>query len=424
MSTIEINFDGLIGPTHNYAGLSFGNVASASNAGTCSRPRDAALQGLRKMKLLMELGLPQGFFPPPRRPAVDTLRQLGFRGNDREVLQAASDEDRQLFHAACSASAMWAANAATIIAAPDASDRRVHLITANLASMLHRSFEPPATYTMLRTIFADPRHFAVHPPLPPSQHFADEGAANHMRFAQHHGDHGINVFVHGSARGGRFPERQSVRAGQAIARMTGIHAVDCLQSRAAIEAGAFHNDVVAVANEHVLFAHSAAFEDRAGLFAAIAQHVPSFQPVEIDAISLDEAVGSYLFNSQLVTLPGRSMALILPAEARENDRVWQAVQRVLEQDNPIQQAIIADVRESMRNGGGPACLRLRVPLSTEAAKCLDPRFVLDDRRWEALSALVERAWPERIEPGDLIDPALWEAVGLAYDALDALLLAV
>ena len=24
----EVNFDGLVGPTHNYAGLSYGNVAS------------------------------------------------------------------------------------------------------------------------------------------------------------------------------------------------------------------------------------------------------------------------------------------------------------------------------------------------------------------------------------------------------------
>ncbi len=44
----EINFDGIVGPSHNYAGLSLGNLASARNAGAVSRPRDAALQGLAK----------------------------------------------------------------------------------------------------------------------------------------------------------------------------------------------------------------------------------------------------------------------------------------------------------------------------------------------------------------------------------------
>ena len=421
MSTIEINFDGLIGPMHNYAGLSAGNVASASNAGALSRPRAAALQGLAKMKRLMDLGLTQGFIPPPRRPALAVLRGLGFTGDDKTVLARAAAEDPVLFNNACSASAMWAANAATVIASPDSGDGRVHLITANLSTMLHRSFEAPDTFAMLRTIFRDERYFAVHPALPGMQHFSDEGAANHMRLTAGHGAPGLNIFVHGAARGSRYPERQARRGGEAVSRIAGIEGFHTLQSQAAIEAGAFHNDVVAVANENVLLAHAAAFEDRDGLFAAAARAVPDFVPVEVDSITLDDAITSYLFNSQLVTLPDGGMALILPGEAPDTAGVWKAIEAIVAGNNPIGRAIVVDVRESMRNGGGPACLRLRVPVGTAARAGIDPRFLLDERRWTALCELVERHWPETIDARNLANPALWQSALAAHDALDALL---
>ncbi|TAK06813.1 MAG: N-succinylarginine dihydrolase [Rhizorhabdus sp.] len=421
MTTIEINFDGLIGPIHNYAGLSPGNIASASNAGAISQPRAAALQGLAKMKRLIDRGLVQGFIPPPRRPAIAALRAAGFSGGDRDVLAAAAQDDPVLFNNACSASAMWAANAATVIAAADSGDGRVHLVTANLATMLHRSFEAPDSFAMLRTIFRDERCFAVHPALPGTQHFSDEGAANHMRLAPSHGARGLNIFVHGTARGSRFPERQARRAGEAVARLAGAQGLHMLQSQAAIEAGAFHNDVVAVANEHVLLAHAHAFADREALIGAALRAVPGFVAIEIDSIGLDEAISSYLFNSQLITLPEGGMALVLPGEAQAAPRVWAAVEAILEADNPINEAIVVDVRESMRNGGGPACLRLRVPVNAAARAAIDPRFLLDARRWDALCGLVERHWPERIDAADLADPALWDAVGAAHDALDILL---
>jgi len=423
MATIEITFDGLIGPMHNYAGLSPGNMASASNAGAISRPRDAALQGLAKMKRLMDRGLVQGLFPPPRRPGIAALRTLGFAGDDKAVLARAAEEDPVLFNNICSASAMWAANSATVIAGADSGDGRVHLVTANLATMFHRSFEAPETFFMLRSIFRGERHFAVHPALPPTQYFSDEGAANHMRLTGAHGTAGINIFVHGEARGSRFPERQARRAGEAVARLTGIgtSALHVLQAQAAIEAGAFHNDVVAVANEQVLLAHAAAFADRDGLIAALDAAIPGFVAVEIDTISLGEAVASYLFNSQLVTLPEGGMALVLPAEAQAAPRVWAAVQDIIAGDNPVNEAIVVDVRESMRNGGGPACLRLRVPVNEAARAAIDPRFLLDERRWEALCALVAAHWPETIDARDLADPELWAAALAAHDALERLL---
>ncbi|MEM8826981.1 MAG: N-succinylarginine dihydrolase, partial [Pseudomonadota bacterium] len=273
MITYEMNFDGLIGPTHNYAGLSLGNLASASNAGATSRPRAAALQGLRKMRLMLDLGLKQGFFLPHERPNADWLRALGFDGTDADICAAAHGEDPALFRNALSASAMWTANAATLSPAADTADGRVHLTPANLSAMTHRTLEWRETQRQLSLMFADRRYFAVHDPVP--SHFGDEGAANFMRLAPEHGDAGVEIFVYGEDRGGRFPARQARRASEAVARKHGVAgAIFTAQSTAAIEAGAFHNDVVAVANETVLFAHEQAFDDRDWLFGELERRVP------------------------------------------------------------------------------------------------------------------------------------------------------
>lgn len=413
---IEINFDGLVGPTHNYAGLSVGNVASQTNFGETAYPRAAALQGLEKMRVLMGLGLTQGFLPPPLRPAAGALRAFGFGGTDDEVLATAAGEDLALFRAACSASTMWRANAATVLAAPDTADGRTHLVTANLAGMLHRSFEGPETFELLRRVFRDPARFQVHGPLPSARHFGDEGAANHMRLAASHGARGVNVFAHGELRGGAFPERQSRRASEAVARLAGLRdPVYALQNATAVQAGAFHNDVVAVANEGVLLAHPEAFEDRGALFDAL----PGVTIIETEGVSLAEAISSYLFNSQLVTLPDGAMALILPAEAQANAAVWREVEAILAAENPIARAVVVDVRESMRNGGGPACLRLRVPVDAAALAGIDPRFILTPARCDRLAKVVETHWPEAIAPADLTDPALWKAARGAHAALEA-----
>ena len=427
MTTVEINFDGLIGPTHNYAGLSLGNVASAANAGEVSAPRQASLQGLAKMKRLMDLGIPQGVLPPQERPHVPVLRALGFDGSDSAVCAAAWAADPALFRNAFAASAMWTANAATVSPKPDTADGRIHLTVANLASMAHRSLEAPETEQWLRLAFSDEAHFCVHPPLRFGVHFGDEGAANHMRLAPAHGAPGVEVFVYGEDRGGRFPARQRRRASEAVARLHGLDPKRTLfvaQSDAAIQAGAFHNDVVAVANEHVLFAHEHAFEDKGAFYAALEEALPGVVIIEVPAneVGLEDAIRTYLFNSQLISLPpeGRepgSMALVMPQECRENQRVWSYVEKLLAADNPIREAIVIDVRESMRNGGGPACLRLRVQADAAAFAAIDRRFLLDEALWERLCRVVERHWPERITASDIGNPALWDEVRAARRAL-------
>jgi succinylarginine dihydrolase len=414
----EINFDGLIGPSHNYSALSLGNLASAGNAGSVSRPRAAALQGLAKTRAAMALGLTQGFFVPLDRPATGWLRALGFDGTDDAVCAAAERVDPLLFAQAMSASSMWTANAATVSPTPDTRDGRCHLSVANLSRMPHRSHEAPATEVQLRLAFAHPA-FAVHAAVPT---FGDEGAANHMRMAMGHAAPGVEIFVYGID-GGPFPARQDRRASEAVARRHGLDPARTLfveQSPAAIAAGAFHNDVVAVANESVLFAHEHAFADRASLAADLDRLFPGATIVEVPAVavSLADAIESYLFNSQLVTLADGGMALILPAEARANARVAAYLDTLVAGNGPIRRVEFVEVRESMRNGGGPACLRLRVVADPAT---VDPRFMLDAAKAEAIERIVEDHWPEAIAPADLTDPALWRHCRAARVALLAAL---
>ena len=408
MNLIEINFDGIVGPSHNYAGLSAGNLASAKNAGAVSHPRSAALQGIEKMRSNLRLGLTQGLFLPHARPNRGWLDAMGHADQAPELhIQAI----------AMSASAMWTANAATVSPAPDTRDGRCHLTPANLLTMPHRAHEWPGTLAQLRLAFAHDA-FRIHDPVPVP--YGDEGAANHMRFCPHHGAPGIEVFVYGT-HGGRFPARQHIEASKAVARLHGVDALFVEQSEEAIAAGAFHNDVVAVANERILFAHEQAFADKDAFYAALTRSLPEVEIVEVpaDALSLADAIQSYLFNAQLVTLPNDTgMALILPIEARTNANVWNWLEAYIAGNGPIRQLIPVDVRESMANGGGPACLRLRVVADPAT---VDPRFLIDEHRLDLLSAIVARHWPEAISPDELANSALIDAViaarAAAADAL-------
>ena len=405
-SVVEINFDGIVGPSHNYAGLSLGNLAATAHSGDVSYPRAAALQGLAKMRHNLALGLAQGFFVPLPRPNPAFLERLG----------ASTRTDRALTAAAWSASSMWTANAATVSPAQDTADGRCHLTPANLVTMPHRAQEWPDTARQLALAFSDSAHFVVHDPVPPS--FGDEGAANHMRFCETHRGAGVEVFVYGRG-GGRFPARQNEQASRAVARIHGLdpaRTVFVEQNPSAIAAGAFHNDVVAVANERVLFTHAEAFADQEGAIAAIRAVFPALEVVEVptSAVSLEEAIRTYLFNAQLVTLPGRSMALIVPSECSESSAVRAWLDAMLARNGPIRRVLPVDVRQSMSNGGGPACLRLRVVADPAS---IDPRFLLDDRKAELIETVVSTNWPEQIDPADIGSEALAASVIGARSAL-------
>jgi len=432
ISALEANADGLIGPTHSYAGLSPGNLASSLNKGEASNPRAAVLQGLDKMKRLADLGLPQYVLPPHERPNIPFLRSLGFTGPDARVLEQAWKDAPSFAAAACSASPMWAANAATVTPSADSDDGRVHFTPANLVTNLHRSLEHEQTKRSLDALFPDPDRFAVHNALPSVAHLADEGAANHVRLCADHGEPGVNLLVWGREAfepwADAFPARQTREASQAVASRHGASGVVLArQSRAAIAGGTFHNDVVCVGALETLFFHDLAFEDTAGTKAAIRaaagdRFEPAFVEVSSTDLPLADAISSYLFNSMLVRIPGENrLTLICPTETRDNARSHAVAERLAASNGPIGRVEYVDVRQSMRNGGGPACLRLRVVLTEAEQAATNPDMRLTDDLHARLSAWGARHYRDRLTPADLAGPDLLEESRVVLDELTGLL---
>ncbi|MFC4158031.1 N-succinylarginine dihydrolase [Chitinimonas lacunae] len=437
MIAYEANFDGLVGPTHNYAGLSYGNVASTSNERLVSNPKLAARQGLAKMKALHDLGFKQGVLAPHERPDVAALRRVGFSGSDAEVLRQAGEQAPALLAACSSASAMWTANAATVSPSADTADRRVHFTAANLNNKFHRSIEHPTTSRILAAMFADERHFAHHQALPAQMHFGDEGAANHTRFCRDYGEAGVEFFVFGQAafdprypRPTRFPARQTLEASQAVARLHGLDpagVVFAQQAPETIDQGVFHNDVIAVGNREVLFHHQRAFLDQERVLAELGDKLARlggrFQAIEVPEaeVTVEEAVRSYLFNSQLLSRADGRMIIVVPEECKANERVWRYLQRLSQSGGPIDQVLVFDLKQSMQNGGGPACLRLRVALNDAELAAVNPRVLMSDELFATLNDWVDRHYRDRLSAADLADPLLVEECRVALDELTRIL---
>lgn len=428
----EANFDGLVGLTHHYAGLSFGNEASTQHKHQVSNPKLAARQGLAKMKALADAGYPQGVIPPQERPNIALLRQIGFDGTDAQVLERAAKQAPQLLSAASSASSMWVANAATVAPSADTLDGKVHLTVANLNNKFHRASEAPTTERLLRAIFREQQHFSVHGALPQVALMGDEGAANHNRLTTEYGAAGIQLFVYGREEAHperapqRYPARQTLEASLAVARLNQVRpeqAIFVQQNPAVIDQGVFHNDVIAVTNQHVLFCHQQAFLGQNELYARLRDRVPSFMAIEVptDRVSVDDAVNTYLFNSQLLSRDDGGMTLVLPEESRQHPGVWQYLNQLCEADNPIQDLQVFSLQESMANGGGPACLRLRVVLNDDELAAVNPAVMMNDRLFTTLNAWVDRWYRDRLTAADLADPQLLREGRDALDELTQLL---
>ena len=441
-TAFEVNFDGLVGPTHCYAGLSYGNVASMGNRKSLSNPREAALQGLTKAKALHDLGFKQGILAPQERPSIRALKRLGFYGkNDAEVLANAHKAAPELLAAASSASSMWTANAATVSPSADSADSRVHFTAANLNQKLHRAIEHGTTTRLLKAMFPDKGKFVHHQALPLADTLGDEGAANHTRFCKEYGATGVQLFIYGrealaeSATAKKpkvFPARHTREASEAVARLHRLKPAATVyghQDPRCVDAGAFHNDVVSVGNQNVFFYHEHAFLNSDALMKSLNEHVRSvcetdFVPVKVnDAdVPLLDAVKSYLFNSQLITVKPGHMMLILPQECKETPSVERYLAKLFgEGRTPIKEAKYFDLRQSMRNGGGPACLRLRVVLTESELKAANPHAMLNEKNFSLLKAWVGKHYRDRLMPDDLADPQLLVESRTALDELTQIL---
>ena len=435
MKSVEVNFDGLVGPTHNYAGLSEGNVASLSNANNSSNPKSAALQGLKKMKALHDMGLTQGVFAPQERPDIYTLKRLGFQGSDAQILNAAYKTSPTLLASCCSASTMWTANAATVSPSADTHNQKVHFTAANLANKFHRSLEPETTSNILKAIFNNDDYFQHHQHLNDNEHFGDEGAANHTRLCENYGEKGLEIFTYGRVAFNRstptptkYPARQTLEASQAIARLHGVsdeNAVFVQQNPDVIDQGVFHNDVIAVGNQNVLLYHEQAYLNTDSFKAEVSQKFSGknlhFIEVSTEQVSIEDAVNTYLFNTQIITLADNSMAIIAPMHCRENIQVFDYLQSLIAASNPINHLEFFDVNESMKNGGGPACLRLRVALTDQELAAVNPNCLLTDSLYLQLVAWVNNHYRDKLTLKDLSDPQLLIESRTALDELTQLL---
>lgn len=443
MNAYEVNFDGLVGLTHNYSGLSFGNLASSSNKALIASPKQAALQGLQKMKALSDMGMKQAVLPPHERPYVKELRRLGFEGKtDQDVVSRAIKDAPRVFMSLCSASNMWVANAATVSPYTDTSDGKTHFTPANLSTMYHRSVEHEITGRILKTIFSAD-DYMHHPALPAGVHFSDEGAANHTRFCSQYGDVGTELFVYGSSafgslndgvkyaksRPSKFPSRQTLEASEAIARSHGLNSdktIFAQQNPEAIDAGVFHNDVIAVGDRNLLFYHEQAFlktqELKDQIRRSFSDDEFNFIEVPKSEISVKEAVKSYMFNTQLLQVPGRKGAtLIAPVECTEVENVHWYLESLKGVNSAISDIQYFDLRQSMRNGGGPACLRLRVVMSEQQIEQTQARIFLDDALYNDLVGWVNKHYRDQFSSDDLRDSALLSESRTALDELTRLL---
>lgn len=443
MKTLEANFDGLVGPTHNYAGLSEGNVASLNNAKDVSNPKSAAKQGLAKMKALHDLGMVQGVLAPQERPDVYTLRRLGFTGSDSEVITKAFKQAPAILSAAFSASSMWTANAATVSPSADTQDKKVHFTPANLTNKFHRSIEPQTTGNILKAVFNNETHFAHHQHLHDNEHFGDEGAANHTRLCDEYGNAGVEVFTFGRYAFNRnmpapkkFAARQTIEASQAVARLHQLddtNTVYVQQNPEVIDAGVFHNDVIAVGNQNVLFYHQKAFlntsqfadelQTKFGNQLGNSNGKKPLHLIEVpDAeVSVQDAVNTYLFNTQIITLANGEMAIIAPEHCRENVRVKTYLDKLITTGTPITDVKYFDVNESMKNGGGPACLRLRVALNEAEQAAVNQDCIMSDALFNRLNTWVDAHYRDSIAPDDLQDPQLLVESRTALDELTKIL---
>lgn len=435
MKTFEVNFDGLVGPTHNHAGLSFGNRASSNHGGQTSSPKQAALQGLEKMISVSRQGLKQAVLPPHDRPHVPSLRKLGFAGKtDFDIIARAAKQAPKILASVSSSSAMWVANAATVSPFPDTLDGKTHFTPANLNSMFHRSIEVDTTSSILKSVFRGDE-YQHHSALPAGQTYSDEGAANHSRLCSSYGGQGIELFVYGvcqtdtESRPKKFPARQTRQASEAVARSHGLRAEKTIfaqQHPEAIDAGVFHNDVIAVANKNLLFCHQFAFVEpqllRRELDSAFGDNEITYIEVPSNRVSLEDAVASYLFNSQLLSLPDQSSCnLIVPIECAENNAVKSYLDE-LESDHPaISTVQYLDLRESMNNGGGPACLRLRVVMTQKQIEETKARVFIDEALYKDLRQWIERHYRESLHINDLLDPNLLLESRMALNELSQLL---
>jgi succinylarginine dihydrolase len=113
--------------------------------------------------------------------------------------------------------------------------------------------------------------------------------------------------------------------------------------------------------------------------------------------------------------------LVAPVECSDHAVVSDYLARLTDGRGPIKDVATFDLKQSMRNGGGPACLRLRVDLAPDERAAVRANVFLDDALAAALEGWIVTHYRDRLAPEDLSDPALLDESRRALDELTQLL---
>ena len=424
MKLIEVQVDRLVGPTHHFGGLGVGNLASQESSGETSNPAAAALQGLDKMRRVAQLGVPQLVLPPQPSPDLSLLTSHGFGDDEATALRRAADEAPEILSAATTCSAMWTANAATVTPGPDGALPSTQVSIANLSASLHRSIESEQTSADLRAALGDT--CAINDAFGGGAPMRDEGAANHMRLSTFEDKPSVNVLVYGDQ--DPLPEmfwpRQTLAASKSIARRHRLFRDNTFflkQHPLAIDAGAFHNDVVAMSHGDILIHHEFAFDDDGQAIAKVKQRFLELERTELrhivvnsQQLSLEDSVSTYLFNSQIVSPPESARPVIIcPRQVRENKAARNLI-RDWCQRGIFREACYVSLDESMSGGGGPACLRLRVPLPQDSIDQLPATYRWTHDLDQDLRNAIDATYPTKLHLRDLHSPDVLEQIHQAH----------
>ena len=426
----EYNLDSMIGPTHHFGGLSKGNLASMAHQFQMSSPKKAALEGLEKMRLAHEIGQNQLWFPPQRRPIFDAM--INGAGSDIDKVRWAFDNNPELLSQLFSSSAMWMANNATVSGSADSSDGLVHVIPANLSTLAHRRVEVAQNLILLNYAFFT-KQFKVHPPL--SHRFRDEGAANHMQFSTDGHSKSLHLFVYNRSKSGDedkylpFPLRQSYEASRSLAKAMNIpetQTLICRQLATSVQKGVFHHDVVGMSHQDVLIIHELALEDQdhtLQLLQTMSQNILKKKltiiQVSSEQLSLKEALDTYFFNSQFIKDQDGNVHLICAQQCNNHPKVSLLVDDLIAQ-KVIEKVHYISLSESMMNGGGPACLRLRLPLTSKEFSNIPNCFKFSDEKYQEMVHFVHQFYPNQVRLADFIQINFLKKMNQLFDGLYSL----
>ncbi|HXW60688.1 MAG TPA: N-succinylarginine dihydrolase [Myxococcota bacterium] len=224
-----------------------------------------------------------------------------------------------------------------------------------------------------------------------------------------------------------FPARQSLLASEAIARLHRLdseYVLNIEQNPDSIDAGAFHNDVVSVINENVMLVHELAFLNQREIIKIIKeryQHLFGQKPHIIEVsekdVPLREAVSSYIFNSQLLSKDNGKMLLFAPNECLENEHTRKIIENIVLKDKYIDEAQYFNISESMANGGGPACLRLRIVLNEKELASIKQGVIFSESLYQRLKSIIEQYYVDRFELKDLFDQKFLQSTKEALDQI-------